>query len=779
MTSGPLTKKEEYDFRQLLTQMQELSKADKPSKRVVRQSTYQYEGHDVTSWKCTEYLYKKDPCPLPTKARGLFTGIQDGEKAIIARGYDKFFNIDEVVQTKWSWIEENTHGPYELTVKENGCLILAASLDGGKTLLVTSKHAVNVPHAETGMKWMQQHLNEAGKTSEELAAFLHENNATAVFELCDDSFEEHILEYPERMRGLYLHGINRNAVELDTWPSADVTKVAERFGFRITESFNFDSADEGRAFADKVRNDHMLDGRAIEGFVVRCQLNGSDKPFMFKIKYDEPYLMFREWREMTKRIINDKPYRTTYPLSKRYAAWVKEQINNNPSDFVEYNNNKGIIAARKRFLDYHKSHGGNESEVYDQGSTGTKILLLPIATICCGKTTIALALSKLFGFGHVQNDDMPINNRRKRFHTAILNQFDNHNFVFADRNNHFLEQRQTLTTAIRKELVNCRIVCIYWSHEGISKKDIFKMATDRMAGRGENHQTLTPELAPNFAEIIRGFQKDFQPLDLESSSDSLIEDVIELNPMEDAKVNLQEVVDKLCDMFPDMLKRPSDAEVAEALESAFAYTPSMRQSLGGISWKKPAFFGLVPVDADIKQWLAQLLDSSSGDDWDICKEMLATGHHGRPPHITLVHNAATKGDFRAKTLYKNYLKLPFSNSISDRITAKCQADYLVCNSSSMALRIKSMIVKDDKLFHPSVVRRNAALDEGEASLITFNAIPHITLSMGKGVKAYQSNEMLLSVFGPENADSPLDCPDGWAVIPVSLDFNATFARFNN
>ncbi|PIA17929.1 hypothetical protein COEREDRAFT_80235 [Coemansia reversa NRRL 1564] len=778
MISGPLTREEEYDFRQLLKQMKNLNKAEQSSKRIVRQSTYQYEGHDITSWKCTEYLYKKEPCPLPTKARGLFTSMQDSEEVIVARGYDKFFNISEVSQTKWPWIEKNTHGPYELTVKENGCLILAASLDGGKTLLVTSKHALNLPHAEVGMKWLQQHLNQAGKTPEEFAAFLHENNATAVFELCDDSFEEHILEYPERMRGLYLHGINRNSVELDTWPSADVTKVAERFGFRVTEFFTFESVDEGREFADKVRNDHMLDGRAIEGFVVRCQINGSDKPFMFKIKYDEPYLMFREWREVTKRILNDKPYRITYPLSKQYVAWVKGQIRDNADDFIDYNKNKGIIAARKGFLEYYKSHGGNESDVYDQESAGTKVLLLPIATICCGKTTIALALSKLFGFGHVQNDDMPKKNRRNRFHSMILNQFDGHNFVFADRNNHFLEQRKTLTAVVRKEFVNCRIVCLYWSHEGISKTDIFKMATKRMAGRGENHQTLTPELAPNFLEIIRDFQKDFQPLDLESSDDNLIEDVIELNPMDDAKVNLQKVIDDLCNMFPDMLKRPSDAEISEALESATTYVPTVRQSLGGKSKKTPAFFALVPVDVDIKQWLAQLLETNTSEDWDLCKEMLYSGHHDRPPHITLVHNASTK-DSRAKTIYKGYMKLPNNQIISERITAKCHADYLVCNGSSMALRIKSIITKDNKLLPSSVVRRSATLEDGEVSLVTFNSVPHITLSCGKGIKGYQSNEMLLTVFGPEDADSPLDCPDGWSVIPVSLSFNAAFERFQN
>jgi tRNA ligase len=72
------------------------------------------QSHALTSWKMAEHMYKADPCMLPTLARGLFTEQLDsvnGEKPggdksekgnyrIVARGYEKFFNIDEMSYTK-------------------------------------------------------------------------------------------------------------------------------------------------------------------------------------------------------------------------------------------------------------------------------------------------------------------------------------------------------------------------------------------------------------------------------------------------------------------------------------------------------------------------------------------------------------------------------------------------------------------------------------------------------------------------------------------------------
>lgn len=69
------------------------------------------EERVLTSWKMADYAYKRDPCPFPTRARGLFTERDAGdggaeEYRIVARGYDKFFNVNEVSWTQVSFFFE-------------------------------------------------------------------------------------------------------------------------------------------------------------------------------------------------------------------------------------------------------------------------------------------------------------------------------------------------------------------------------------------------------------------------------------------------------------------------------------------------------------------------------------------------------------------------------------------------------------------------------------------------------------------------------------------------
>ncbi|KAJ2654692.1 trna ligase [Coemansia sp. RSA 1200] len=782
---GPMTPEEEYEYRQLMKAMRELSMVTPASKRIVRQTKHEYDGHTVTSWKCNEFLYKKDPCPLPTLARGLFTTGQGNQETVVARGYNKFFNIGEVPRTSWTAIISDTYGPYELTVKENGCLILAAALDEGKKLLVTSKHAVNVPHAEVGMKWMNHHLASASKTPEEFAGFLHENNATAVFELCDDGFEEHVLEYPERTRGLYLHGINRNSSALDTWASSDVTKVAEDFGFHPTQYFTFDTAEEGKAFANKVRKDHVLDGRAIEGFVVRCRTVQGKQPFMFKIKYDEPYLMFREWREVTNRICAGSTFKARYPLTKRYAAWVKEQLKIHPDDFVAFKKQQGIISTRKRFLAYYESLGGSEADVFEQAEGRKKTLIVPIASIGCGKTTVSLVLSKLFGFGHIQNDNITAKNGRPVFHREILDAFDDHSFVIADRNNHFQEQRKALTDFICGELPGCRVVALYWDHDNNPQSDILHHTTKRIMSRGESHQSLTPQ-TKDFRGIMRKFVTSLQPLDLESGNDAAVDDVIELEPLAETPINVRTVINSLCNLFPDELKRPTEKEIDEALEKAFNYKPTVRKFVGKAQklkkeqTKSVEFIGLVPKASVVDKWLTQQLEERKEAGWDICQKMMKKRKKNSAYHITLAHGASIKVA-ESREIYDGYIQA-LSNDKDEDITAECEADYIVCNGDVMALRVKSMSVKVDNRVSGAITKRKQgdSVDvESIAELVSTNAIPHITLRVGPDAKAVQANDMLKAVFGPDNADSPQDCPNGWAVIPVTFSFTAIAQKFMN
>ncbi|KAJ2783146.1 trna ligase [Coemansia interrupta] len=570
-----MTPEEQDDFEQLLRKMTDISQSTSASQRIVLQKTYDVSGHTITSWRSIDFYYKKNPCPLPTQARGFFTSSLDsveGKPRIYARGYDKFFNVNEVPKTEWDWIRANTQGPYEMTIKEDGCLILVSAIDE-TTLLVTSKHAIYVPHSDTASVWVDKHLALAGRTREELAAFLHNLNATAVFELCDDSFEEHVLEYPEETRGLYLHGINHNTLELNTWASEDVARVAEQFGFRKAGLYKFDTMDEGKALADRVRDDKMFNGRAIEGFVVRCRVDS--KPYMFKIKYDEPYLMFYEWQKITSKILSDKPYRTRYAMSEPYARWVKKEIRLHPEAFISFGT-KGVFRTRKRFLKYYEE--ANSGMPMEVEAVAPKIVLVPVATIGCGKTTMGHALSKLFGFAHVQSDNIRSKNQGKGlFNKAVIEALDVNDLVFADRNNHIRVMRQSLTNAVYAEHPGCYQVALYWAHNKASVEHILETTGERVNKRGEDHQSLVASL-PNVCQIMEHFVGGFAPVDIDTDADQLFHNVIELDPLADAETTLVTIIDGLCNAYPQIIRRPGNDEIQAALQAALDYKPDVLYS---------------------------------------------------------------------------------------------------------------------------------------------------------------------------------------------------------
>ena len=84
-----------------------LKALSKKSPKLVKSSEYQTPADPsvfVRSWKMNEFKYYDVPSPFPTLARGLFTQEIKNPSGktklrIVARGYDKFFNIGEVPWT--------------------------------------------------------------------------------------------------------------------------------------------------------------------------------------------------------------------------------------------------------------------------------------------------------------------------------------------------------------------------------------------------------------------------------------------------------------------------------------------------------------------------------------------------------------------------------------------------------------------------------------------------------------------------------------------------------
>ncbi|KAF9905463.1 hypothetical protein EC991_001630 [Linnemannia zychae] len=617
---------------------------------------------EVTSWKMNEFEYSSGA--LPTLSRGLFTYLDTtgppktpvpsttttsssssknrhrnkgavapkveepvpaltgkdaiGKYRILLRGYDKFFNVGEVLKTSTEWISENTEGPYEVTLKENGCIIFMSGLpphlvgpEGG--CIVTSKHslghadpetgkAVEVTHAGKGREWLEKGLAARGKTVQEFGRWLWDNNLTAVAELCDDSFEEHILEYPIEKSGLYVHGLNRNTVDFQTLPSSKVQEFAREWGLRVTEYVTLNTHKDVMDFADKVRNAGEYDNRAVEGFVVRSKVKGDGTTHFFKIKYDEPYLMYREWREITKRLwsievkeatevskaeakraaqiersasrefntpkkvesepkkevtpVEELKIRMRYPLTKHYVEFVRNLIKTQPGLFAGYNKNQGIIAIRDMFLKHWESKSSQEQDKLITGavsgsSSGSmtkddfqRTVIIPIATIGCGKTTVSVALTKLFGWGHVSSDDFHHHRKTsgQHFIKAVVRSLKDHTVVIADRNNHEFSHRQRIMETVKAEYPKTRFVALYWSHEETPINTVREIEIERVKNRGSNHQNMTPEFCPDYEFIIQRFLRTFEPLNPMVAPDSGFSYVIESKPGEESLVIVERII---------------------------------------------------------------------------------------------------------------------------------------------------------------------------------------------------------------------------------------------
>ncbi|CAO2650259.1 Nn.00g015510.m01.CDS01 [Neocucurbitaria sp. VM-36] len=567
-------------------------------------------GRTVDSWKMNDWDYKK--ANLPTYARGLFTYKNlHGDMEIAVRGYDKFFNHGEVRKTEWSNVERDTRGPYELSVKENGCIIFISGLDDG-TLLVCSKHSTGargdaeLSHACAGERWAERHIATVGKTKEDLARTLRSMNATLVAELCDDEFEEHVLAYTPEQAGLYVHGLNLNLPDFATYPGHLVDKFADEWGMKKVMYVMEDDITKVKHFLDKVAETGNYDGRDTEGFVIRCQARETEgAPYVdwfFKYKFEEPYLMYRQWRECTKALIGGKPprYKKHEAITKEYLNFARRKFVQNPGLAKAYNLNHGIIKLRDEFLEFRGTTGADiirqelENGPVESKKADRNIVLVPIATIGCGKTTLALALLKLFGWGHFQNDNVKAKKGRGQiFADTISSLLVTNPVVIADRNNHQKRERDQIITDISRTVPDARFVALHYVHDRSNYDNIRAATRKRVLDRGDNHQTIQAgsKGSSEIIEIMEGFMHRFQPVDPSEAPDDLFDLVINIDPTVDSRENLEVIIGKMFETYPALFEgkeMPTDTDMDAAIEWAMTdYKPDFKMDLSkGGSGKK-------------------------------------------------------------------------------------------------------------------------------------------------------------------------------------------------
>ncbi|KAF9740483.1 fungal tRNA ligase adenylyltransferase [Paraphaeosphaeria minitans] len=781
--TAPYVPQDHKEVTQLIHSLEgHKGRTSKQSGFSVRKHTFPLpNGRSVDSWKMNDWDYKKEH--LPTYARGLFTyKTLDGRDEIVVRGYDKFFNHGEVRKTEWRNVEQQTRGPYELSVKENGCIIFISGLDDG-TLLVCSKHStgargdVELSHACAGERWAEKHLATVGKTKKDLALKLREMNATLVAELCDDDFEEHVLAYTPEQAGLYVHGINLNVPHFATYPGPLVDRFADEWGMKKVQYVMENDIANVQKFLDKVAETGNYDGRDTEGFVIRCQARDSDsapwEDWFFKYKFEEPYLMYRQWRECTKAIIGGKPprYKKHQAITKEYLEFARKQFLQNPGLAKLYNMNHGIIKLRDDFL---RERGTTGAEIIRQElqnghvenqQVKNSVVLVPIATIGCGKTTLALALVKLFGWGHFQNDNVKAKKGRGQvFADTISSMLVTSPVVIADRNNHQKRERDQLINDILKTAKDARFVALHYVHDRSNYDDIRRATRGRVLARGDNHQTIQAgsKGQDEIIEIMEGFMHRFQPADPSDAPDENFDLIINLDPVVDSRENLEAIISQLYETYPalfDGRNMPTNADMDDAIHWAMhEYQPDFKMDLsrgGGnannnrnqsqnqkpqkqqpvAAKKQPKmeYFSLRLPTQRINSILDALFHNADPQTARLYRHLQQTRRVQSEFHVTLMHRASA-ADNQAYWDKLNQLH----STVTPADASNWEPELGKCGVQMERL------VFDDRIMC-FVVRLNGSAGVGgeEVAFETVNPVAHVTVGTASAdIKPKESNDLL-------------------------------------
>ena len=231
-----------------------------------------------------------------------------------------------------------------------------------------------------------------------------------------------MLAYPREKSGLHLHGINETHKDFRTLPASIVDAFADEWGFMKTPTLVLKSIPEVKQFTDEIAKTGTWKGEPLEGFVVRTHIvppkhdsTSRDRAppypagssFFFKVKFDEPYMMYRDWREITKILLSAKGSLDDAKIPKSklkrketqlYIKWIKEEIRQNRGAFSEFSKGKGIIATRERFLEWLGCNQGKDASEELESSQPDgfgKTIILPVAIPGCGK------LHKFYFGGHL------------------------------------------------------------------------------------------------------------------------------------------------------------------------------------------------------------------------------------------------------------------------------------------------------------------------------------------------------------------------------------------
>lgn len=298
---------------------------------------------NISSFNFTKQaFYDKVWDDQTTKARGLYINVP--KQKVVARAYDKFFNINERPETKLDMLQYKLTFPAVAYVKENGFLGIVSYNEEDESLFVTTKSCPDGDYAG----WLKDMLEAKvpAETREKMRTYARDNNVSFVFECVDMKNDPHIIEYPESK--LFLLDIVYNDMQYRKYSFEQMCSVADEFGLTHKEkAFVLESWQEFFDwYYEVVSEDYKYNGREIEGFVVEGA-NG----YMVKLKlayYNFWKFMRSIAHEAVKKgyIDSRRTSSLVTPLANQFYGWVKTLHDTEDLESVP----KDICTLRKLFF---------------------------------------------------------------------------------------------------------------------------------------------------------------------------------------------------------------------------------------------------------------------------------------------------------------------------------------------------------------------------------------------------------------------------------------------
>ena len=287
------------------------------------------DGYNITSYNFNRDAFKHGIWDeITTKARGLF--INNNTSEIVARGYDKFFNINERPETNADVLPNTLSYPVTAYKKENGFLGLLGFDKESDSLLFCSKSEINGEYSNYFKDILLSKVKE-----EVLYNYMKPHNVTLVFEVIDVVNDPHIIKYNESK--VILLDIIENSVRFKNYDYDKVKETAELFGLPYKEQcVVLNDSQELKLFFEEIhKDDYKWKNHFIEGFVFVDSNN-----FMFKYKC-EYYKYWKYLRSQVEIMAKGGSPKIDHPFLK----WVAKDKSRAKRD---------IISLRKEYTDTHK-----------------------------------------------------------------------------------------------------------------------------------------------------------------------------------------------------------------------------------------------------------------------------------------------------------------------------------------------------------------------------------------------------------------------------------------